>query len=127
MGVPVAEWRVILQARAAGAPAVAPQPIGRHAAFIKEDVLAKSLALDRRVGAAALHRVDPDGTIHTTLTDVTTSNGLDWSGDDRLMHYIDSRTRRIDVFDFDLAAGKISDRRPFVRMDVSRRPDGGCR
>ena len=34
------ERRVILQARAAGTPAVAPQQVGRHAAFIEEDVLA---------------------------------------------------------------------------------------
>ena len=31
------------------------------------------------------------------LTGVTTSNGLDWGGDDRRMYYIDSRTRTIDV------------------------------
>lgn len=38
--VPVAERRVIPQARAAGTAAVPSQQIGRHAAFVEEDVLA---------------------------------------------------------------------------------------
>ena len=86
---------------------------------------AGSLALDRRPHVAALHRLDADGTVHTMLTGVTTSNGLDWSGDDRHMYYIDSRTRTIDVFDFDLPTGRIDNRRPFVRLaDGEGTPDG---
>lgn len=37
--LPVSERGVILQARTAGTSAVAPEQIGRHAAFIEEDVL----------------------------------------------------------------------------------------
>ncbi len=39
VGLPVAARGVIVQAGAAGAAAVAPQQIGRHAAFIEKDIL----------------------------------------------------------------------------------------
>ena len=39
VGLPVAARRVIAEARAPRTPAVAPQEIGRHAAFIEKDVL----------------------------------------------------------------------------------------
>src|SRR5205085_10337443 len=66
--------------------------------------------------AGSLYRFDPDGTVTQMLTSVTTSNGLDWSLDGRLMYYVDTGTRRIDVFDFDMDAGVISNRRPFVEI-----------
>ena len=82
---------------------------------------AGTMALDERPGAGALYRLDPDGTVHTMLTDVTISNGIDWSPDGRRMYYVDSPTRRIDVFDFDAAHGR--DREPpAVRGACPRRP-----
>ena len=40
VGLPMATGRVIVEARARGTPAIAPQQIGRHAAFIEKHVLA---------------------------------------------------------------------------------------
>jgi sugar lactone lactonase YvrE len=41
------------------------------------------------------------------------------------MYYVDSLTHRIDLFDFDAAAGAISDRRPFVEIEPEDGfPDG---
>lgn len=77
---------------------------------------AGTMALDERPGAGALYRLDPDGRVHTRLRDVTISNGLDWSGDNRVMYYVDSGTRSIEVFDFDLTAGSIDNRRTLVRI-----------
>ncbi len=82
---------------------------------------AGTLSLEGGAGQAALYRLDPDGTVHTMLEAVTTSNGIDWSPDGRLMYFIDTRTNRIDVFDFDGASGAISNRRPFVTIA----PDDG--
>jgi sugar lactone lactonase YvrE len=62
--------------------------------------------------------------VHTVLDDVAVSNGTGWSPDGRLMYYIDSPTRRIDVFDVG-EDGLPVDRRPFARIeDGSGFPDG---
>lgn len=38
---------------------------------------------------------------------VTVSNGMAWTADKKFMFYIDTPTRNIDVFDFDLEEGSI--------------------
>jgi sugar lactone lactonase YvrE len=86
---------------------------------------AGTMAIDERPRAGALYRLDPDLTVHTMLTGVTISNGIDWSPDGRRMYYVDSPTRRIDVFDFDPKTGAIADRRPFVEVPADAGiPDG---
>ncbi len=86
---------------------------------------AGTMALDERGGAGALYRLDPDGHVETMIDGVTISNGLDWSDDGRLMYFIDTPTQSVDVFDFDLASGRIANRRPFARIDpVDGAPDG---
>jgi sugar lactone lactonase YvrE len=47
---------------------------------------------------------------------VTLSNGLDWSADNRQMYYIDSKTQRVDVFDFDLEHGVLGERQPVISV-----------
>jgi sugar lactone lactonase YvrE len=86
---------------------------------------AGTMALDERPGAGALYRLDPDLTVHTMLTGVTISNGLDWSPDGRRMYYVDSPTRRIDMFDYDVATGDIANRRTLVDVPADAGvPDG---
>src|SRR5262249_18699522 len=86
---------------------------------------AGTMALDERRGAGSLYRLDPDGRVHTMVTDVTVSNGIDWSLDGSRMYYVDSGARSIDVFDFDAASRRLSDRRPLVRIErESGFPDG---
>ncbi len=82
-----------------------------------------SMAYDQRPRAASLYRLDPDGSSHRVLTDVTISNGLDWSPDGSLAYYADTATHRIDVFDYDRDAG-LTGRRPFVRLADDGNPDG---
>jgi sugar lactone lactonase YvrE len=82
-----------------------------------------SMAYDQRPGAAALYRLDPDGTVRAVLAGVTVSNGLDWSPDGSLAYYDDTATHRVDVFDYDRDAG-LTGRRPFVRMPDDGNPDG---
>jgi sugar lactone lactonase YvrE len=86
---------------------------------------AGTMSLVREPDRGALYRLDPDGTAHRVIAPVTTSNGIDWSPDGRLMYYVDTPTRRIDVFDFDVASGAPSRRRPFVDLSGEvGRPDG---
>jgi len=82
-------------------------------------------AEDDAPGAGALYRLDPDHVVTLVVADVTISNGIGWSPDERLMYYIDSQVNRVDVFDYDPATGQIEGRRPFAAVgkdDVA--PDG---
>jgi sugar lactone lactonase YvrE len=86
---------------------------------------AGTMGLSAEPQAGALYRLDPDLTVTKVLDGVTESNGIDWSPDDRLMYYVDSMERRVDVFDFDPASGSIANRRPFARVDDGEvLPDG---
>ena len=71
-------------------------------------------------GAAALYRF-ADRSLESMVDGVTLSNGLGWSPDGTRMYYVDSPTYRIDVFDYDVAAGTAANRRPFVEL---QRADG---
>ncbi len=82
-----------------------------------------SMAYDQRPGAAALHRLDPDGTTTEVLAGVTVSNGLAWSPDGSRAYYDDTATHRVDVFDYDGVQG-LHGRRPFAEIPDGGRPDG---
>ena len=82
-----------------------------------------TMALDDTTGAGALYRYD--GRLQRVLDEVTLSNGIGWTRDDARMYYIDSPVQRVDLFDFELASGRVDDRRPFVSIDESDGiPDG---
>lgn len=73
----------------------------------------------------ALYRLDPDGRVHKMLGPVSVSNGIDWSPDNRIMYYVDTRTSRIDMFDYDVHRGAIARRRLFVTIpEEIGYPDG---
>jgi sugar lactone lactonase YvrE len=80
-----------------------------------------SMAYDMTSPRGALYRYDQDGKIGTVLDGVTVSNGIAWTLDGEQMYYIDSATQRVDVFDYDTAAGIPAGRRTHVRID----PDAG--
>ncbi len=82
-----------------------------------------SMAYDQRPGAANLYRLDPDLTVHTVLTAVTISNGLEWSPDGSRAYYNDTVTHRISVFDYDSDSG-LTNRRSFAEIPDGGSPDG---
>ena len=79
-------------------------------------------------GAGALYRLERlGGSLVATkvLGGVTVSNGVDWTPDGRSMYYVDSATRRVDVFDFDVDTGSLSNRRVFAAVEAADGlPDG---
>jgi len=84
-----------------------------------------TMAYDESPGAGALYRLNPDGSVATILENVTCSNGLGWSPDDRLMYYIDSGAQQVDVFDFDAASGQATNRRKLLDIPAEAGvPDG---
>lgn len=71
---------------------------------------------DANVPEAALYRLDPDLSIHMMLDQVAISNGIVWSADQKTMYYIDTPTRQVSAFDYDLADGSIGNRRTAVHI-----------
>ena len=84
-----------------------------------------STALDFAPGAGALDRYSTEDGLDRVLDDVTISNGLGWSTDGATMYYVDSMAYRVDAFDYDVATGAISERRPFAVIERGAGiPDG---
>ncbi|MEW2167330.1 SMP-30/gluconolactonase/LRE family protein [Streptomyces sp. NPDC007084] len=85
-------------------------------------LLAGTMAFDATPGAGALYLLDGHD-LRVLEDSVTVSNGLAWSPNGELLYYADSATGRIDVFDYDLATGVPSRRRPFAEISGGV-PDG---
>ena len=79
--------------------------------------------------AAALYRIDIDGSCVCLLDGFHTVNGLAFAPDGRTLYVSDSHpnVRTIFACDYDPASGHIGARRDFVITDdLPGRPDGGC-
>ncbi|KAB1989850.1 SMP-30/gluconolactonase/LRE family protein [Streptomyces triticiradicis] len=81
-----------------------------------------TMRYDEAPGGGTLSRIAPDGTVRAILDDVTVSNGTGWSPDGRRVYYVDSPTRRIDVFDVGEDRLPVG-RRPFATVEDGF-PDG---
>ncbi|EFE69683.1 calcium-binding protein [Streptomyces viridosporus ATCC 14672] len=99
---------------------------GNDAAVAPDGTLwAGTMRYDEATGGGTLSRITGDGTARTVLDDVTVSNGTGWSPDGRLMYYVDTPTRRIDVLDHDPATGRVTGRRPLAEIEEGAGfPDG---
>ncbi len=76
-------------------------------------------------GAGSLYRIDPDLSVTKVVSEVRVSNGIAWNQSETLMYFNDTLSSGIDVFDYDITHGTISNRRRFV--DIERKqglPDG---
>lgn len=86
------------------------------------------------IGTMNLEEKDPTGAFYVldtnlkftkVLDNITISNGLAWNSDNTKLYYIDSPTKKIFWFDFDLDKGKIDNKN--VVIDLSNQkgvPDG---
>ncbi len=72
-----------------------------------------------------LYRLDPDGSVHSMITGVSTPNGIGWSPDNTIMYFTDSPVRIIYAYDFDAESGNITNRRTLVSLPGAvYQPDG---
>ena len=86
---------------------------------------AGTMRFDERAGGGCLYRLDATGKVETMLRDVTVSNGVAWSPDDRVLYYVDTPTLGIDAFDYEPETGAISGRRRIVTIEGGAgSPDG---
>ncbi|MFD8298990.1 SMP-30/gluconolactonase/LRE family protein [Streptomyces bauhiniae] len=84
---------------------------------------AGTMRYDEAPGGGTLTHLTGDGTAEPVLTDATVSNGIGWSPDGTLMYYVDSPTRRVDVFDYDGTG--VRDRRTLAVVEEGAGfPDG---
>lgn len=94
-----------------------PDPAGR--------LFAGSIPYDGSLGKANLWRVEKDFSYTKVLSHVGNSNGLGWSPDAQTLYYTDTKTSRVDAFDYDAESGAITNRRPVIEVakEVGH-PDG---
>jgi len=77
-------------------------------------------------GSGNLYKIS-EGVITTMVTGINTSNGICWNKENTLMYYIDTPTRKVDVFDYNHVAGTISNRRTvydYQQTGEAGSPDG---
>jgi L-arabinonolactonase len=67
----------------------------------------------------ALYRLDPDFSVTKLDDGIIVSNGPCWSPDDRIFYFADSWSGEIWAYDYDLASGRVSNRRTFAKLDTS--------
>lgn len=94
-------------------------PIGRYVA----GTISRS-----REPKAALYSLSVDGsTCKQIHGPVTNSNGLAWSKDGSRFFYIDTPTRQVQQFDYDLNTGELSNGRVVIEIaGEDGKPDGMC-
>jgi sugar lactone lactonase YvrE len=75
--------------------------------------------------SGSLYSLAPDGTVKTLLTGTRISNGLAWSPDYRTLYFIDTPTRTVMAYNYNLATGEIAN--PHLAVSIPPElgwPDG---
>lgn len=86
-----------------------------------------SLTNDKANPAAALYRLDPDGSLTEIFGQLTTSNGAAFSPDGRTFYHADTPTHAIRAYDVDPATGALGEGRIFHQFEFGDgRPDGAA-
>ncbi len=89
-------------------------PAGRYWAGTMDD--------SERSSSGALYVLDKNREVRKMVSGVSISNGLGWSPDSKKMYYIDSPTKKVSSFDYDLATGGISNRKTIVDFAANNLP-----
>ncbi len=86
---------------------------------------AGTMHIDEKEPSGALYVLGKDLTVKKALDNITISNGLAWTSDMKTMYYIDSPTKQVAAFDYDVDSGEISNKRIVVTIpDGEGIPDG---
>lgn len=86
---------------------------------------AGSMDFDCQAETGALYRLDADGSCTQHDAGFAVTNGPLWSLDGRTMFFNDTVRGRVLAYDFDMAAGRLSNRRPWLQFAAGDGvPDG---
>jgi sugar lactone lactonase YvrE len=92
-------------------------PAGRFLAGTMDDAEVEA--------SGSLYSLEPDGSLKTLLTGTHISNGLTWSPDYQSFYFIDTPTRTVMVYDYELSTGLIANPRPAITVPPEMGwPDG---
>lgn len=67
-------------------------------------------------GKCKLYKINNKGEAKIVIDSVTNSNGIVWSKDSKTMFYIDSPSKEIKAFDYDVKTSSISNKRVIVKV-----------
>jgi D-xylonolactonase len=88
---------------------------------------AGSMDFDCAATTGALYRFDADGACTRHDSGFAVTNGPTWSLDGRTMYFNDTVQGQVLAYDFDAGAGRMSNRRPWLRLAARDGvPDGMC-
>lgn len=92
-------------------------PVGRFLAGTMDEA--------EQQASGSLYSLSPNGRLQTLLTGLRISNGLTWSPDYRTFYFIDTPTRLVMAYDYDLETGQIANPRPVIQVPEGMGwPDG---
>ena len=75
--------------------------------------------------SGSLYSLSVDGRVKRLLKDVRISNGIAWSPDYKTMYFIDTPTKDVKAFDYDVETGQIANPRVIIHFsDTFGFPDG---
>ena len=80
--------------------------------------LAGTMDMNEKDPTGALYSFDGKNTTRI-LDNITVSNGLAWSPDYKTLYYIDTPTREVRAFDYDVTTGQIANPRVVIRSGES--------
>lgn len=87
--------------------------------------LAGTMDMEERSPSGALYSLEAGKPPRKLLDGIRISNGIAWSPDYKTLYYIDTPTRQIRAFDYDLETGSLSRPRPAVEVSAEMGwPDG---
>lgn len=86
---------------------------------------AGTMSISGEPGAGNLYVVEKDLSVSTKIENVSCSNGLAWSLDNKTFYFIDTPTRQVAAYDYDIKTGNITNRRIVINTpDKDGYPDG---
>ncbi|MFC5471513.1 SMP-30/gluconolactonase/LRE family protein [Cohnella suwonensis] len=92
-------------------------PAGRY--------LAGTMSMSYQPSKGTLYRMDANHSVRPLLSEVSISNGLAWTADGTTMYYVDTPTRQVAAFDYDMETGTLRNRRIVVEIPEEQGfPDG---
>ena len=88
---------------------------------------AGTISLVKNIGDAALYMLDTAGALHLKVDEVTNSNGICWNANATKMYHIDTMTKQVRAYDYELDSGAITN--PSIAIDTAAQgydssPDG---